>query len=233
MVREITQKAGQKCTAVRRILVPSDQIEHVQEALVARLEKVVTGNPAVEGVGMGPLATAPQLADAIAGVADLTRQARVVAGTGGRCDGLGSPSGRGFFFAPTLLRAEDPAAATLVHTREVFAPVSTMMPYDGSAALAAKFIGLAGGTLVTSLYSDDQRWVGEMLSEAGSFTGRMYVGSADMASVAPGSGAAFPQTLHGGPGRAGGGEELGGVIGVQLYMQRLAVQAGASLIESL
>ena len=107
------------------------------------------------------------------------------------------------------------------------------MPYDGSASQAAEIVGLSGGTLVTSTYSDDNEWVRRLLSKAGSFTGRLYVGSAEMAGVAPGSGAAFPQILHGGPGRAGGGEELGGPIGLQLYMQRLAVQGGASLIESL
>lgn len=233
VVREVTQKAGQKCTAVRRILVPAEQIEAVQEALVARLEDVVTGNPAADGVTMGPLATARQLADAVAGIAELALQAQVVVGTGRRCDGVGSPQGRGFFVAPTLLRTAEAQAAEIVHRLEVFAPVSTLMPYDGSASQAAEIVGLAGGTLVTSVYSDDHHWVKSLLSQGGSFTGRLYVGSEEMAAVAPGSGAAFPQNLHGGPGRAGGGEELGGPIGVQLYMQRLAVQGGAALIGSL
>lgn len=233
VVREITQKAGQKCTAVRRVLIPAEQIGEVQEAMVARLQGVVTGNPAAEGVTMGPLATAQQLADAIAGVSELAEQAELVLGTGKRSDGVGSPEGKGYFMAPTLLRVAEAQTAEVIHQREVFGPVSTLMPYDGSASQAAEIVGLSGGTLVTSAYSDDNDWVRGLLSKAGSFTGRLYVGSAEMAGVAPGSGAAFPQILHGGPGRAGGGEELGGPIGLQLYMQRLAVQGGASLIESL
>jgi 3,4-dehydroadipyl-CoA semialdehyde dehydrogenase len=233
VVHEITQKAGQKCTAVRRILVPKEQIDEVQEALVARLKAVVTGNPAVEGVSMGPLATQRQLADAVAGVAALAEEAKIVAGTGVRCDGVGSPEGKGFFMAPTLLRVADGRAAPLVHQREVFAPVSTLVPYDGSSADAAEIVGLAGGTLVTSVYSDDHQWVKDLLLNGGSFTGRLYVGSEEMTTAAPGSGAAFPQNLHGGPGRAGGGEELGGLIGTKLYMQRLALQGGATLIDSI
>lgn len=233
VIHEITQKAGQKCTAVRRILVPAEQIESVQEALAARLEGVVTGNPAAEGVTMGPLATAQQLADAVAGIAELAQQAQVVVGTGRRGDGVGSPEGKGFFMAPTLLRAAEAQTAEIVHRREVFAPVATLMPYDGSASQAAEIVGLAGGTLVTSVYSDDRHWVKSLLLHGGSFTGRLYVGSEEMATGAPGSGAAFPQNLHGGPGRAGGGEELGGLIGAQLYMQRLAIQGGATMIDSL
>lgn len=233
VVREVTQKAGQKCTAVRRILVPVDQIDAVEQALAARLDEIVTGNPAQEGVTMGPLATSQQLEDAQTGVAELAEVAQVVTGTGRRCDGKGSPRGKGYFLAPTLLRAADAQAAEVVHQREVFAPVATLLPYDGSSREAGAIVALAGGTLVTSVYSDDHGWVRSLLTGTGSSTGRLYVGSESVTGVAPGSGAAFPQTLHGGPGRAGGGEELGGLIGVQLYMQRLAVQAGADLIDAL
>jgi len=233
VTREMTQKAGQKCTAVRRILLPRESMSAVQEALVARLERVVTGDPAAAGVTMGPLGTRQQLNDSVDGIAELTEQTRLILGSGQRADGEGSPAGKGFFLAPTLLLADDWSAAEIVHRREVFAPVATLLPYDGSATQAAEIVVLAGGTLVTSAYSDDLPWVEDLLERAGSSTGRLYVGSEESAQEAPGSGVALPQTLHGGPGRAGGGEELGGLIGVQLYLQRLAVQGGPTLIKSL
>jgi 3,4-dehydroadipyl-CoA semialdehyde dehydrogenase len=232
VVREITQKAGQKCTAVRRILAPAGRMDAVEDALLARLDTVVTGNPAAEGVTMGPVATAQQLEDAVEGVAELGRNARLVLGTGQRIDGAGAPAGTGFFFAPTLLRADDARDAGAVHQREVFGPVATLLPYDGSAADAAAIMALGGGTLVNSVYSDDSAWAGDFLAHGGGATGRVYIGSGGSAADAPGSGAALPQTLHGGPGRAGGGEELGGLVGLKLYLQRVAVQGSKRLVDS-
>jgi oxepin-CoA hydrolase/3-oxo-5,6-dehydrosuberyl-CoA semialdehyde dehydrogenase len=182
---------------------------------------------------MGPLATAEQLDDAVAGVTELRRAARIVHGTGERTDGVGSPAGRGYFFPPTLLRADDGGGASAVHRREVFAPVATLVPYDGGPAAAAAAVALAEGTLVTSVYGDDPEWLGEFVERVGGYTGRVYVGSEGAAGEAPGSGIALPQSLHGGPGRAGGGEELGGLVGVKLYMQRVAVQGTRALVEGL
>jgi len=233
VVREITQKTGQKCTAVRRILAPAHRIDAVQEALIGKLGSVVTGNPAAEGVSMGPLATAHQLHDAVEGIAELGRAARVVHGTGQRIDGAGSPAGKGFFVAPTLLRSEDARSAGAVHEREVFGPVATLLPFDGTSSDAAAIVALGGGTLVTSVYSDDSSWVGDFLAHGGGSTGRVYIGSEGAAADAPGSGAALPQTLHGGPGRAGGGEELGGLVGLKLYLQRVAVQGSRQLVDSI
>ncbi len=230
VAREMTQKSGQKCTAVRRILVPTGLADDAQQALAARLAEVVTGNPADASVTMGPLTTAEQLADTERGLAELTSAARIVAGTGRRGDGVGSPAGKGYFFPPTLLRCDDTDAAP-VHRREVFAPVATLLPYDGSAAEAARVVALAEGTLVSSVYSDDGEWVEGFLTHGGSSTGRLYVGSEESAPEAPGSGVVLPQTLHGGPGRAGGGEELGGLVGIRLYLQRVALQAGRSLVD--
>ena len=224
MVREITQKAGQKCTAVRRIFVPHDRLDAVEEALAASLGDVVTGNPAENGVTMGPLATKAQLDDALAGMRALGAAARRVVGSGSRADGLGSPQGKGFFVEPTLFRADAPRAAAPVHEREVFAPVSTLMPYDGSAQDAAALIGLGGGMLVTSVYGDDADWLRAFAGRAAAHAGRLYIGSSGAAGTAPGSGAVYPQTQHGGPGRAGGGAELGGLVGLRLYMQRVALQ---------
>ena len=232
--REVTQKAGQKCTAVRRVLVSREQIDAVTDALVGKLGKTAPGDPLEEGVRMGPLATADQLADAERGVAELEAGgARRVLGDGKRVDGVGAPEGKGYFWAPTVLRVDDGHAADVVHQREVFAPVVTLVPYDGTAADAAALVALAEGTLVTSVYSDDDAWLADFLAEAGCHTGRLYVGSTDSAEAAFGSGAALPQALHGGPGRAGGGQELGGIVGLRLYLQRLALQGSRGKVEGL
>jgi 3,4-dehydroadipyl-CoA semialdehyde dehydrogenase len=231
VLREMTQKAGQKCTAVRRILVPAERAGAVQDALIDHLSKVVTGNPADPSVTMGPLPTTGQLEDAVRGVGELARSARIVHGTGQRIEGAGSPEGKGYFFGPTLLRADDARQAGAVHDREVFGPVATLLPYEGTPEAAAEIVALGGGTLVTSVYTDDSAWLGTFLANGGTYTGRIYVGSEGSAPEAPGSGAALPQALHGGPGRAGGGEELGGLVGVKLYLQRVAVQGSRGLVD--
>ena len=232
VVREMTQKTGQKCTAVRRILVPRSAADHVQRTLAEKLGKVVTGNPADDSVTMGPLATEQQLRDTVNGVFDLKEDAEIVFGTGERVDGIGSPQGQGFFFGPTLLRA-DGSGDSAVHRREVFAPVATLVPYGGHATTAAEVVALGGGTLVTSVYGDDRGWLGEFLDAVAPYTGRVYIGSEGSAPEAPGSGIALPQSLHGGPGRAGGGEELGGRVGVERYMQRVALQGERGTVETL
>ncbi len=232
VIREMTQKSGQKCTAVRRILAPPGVLAAAREALAADLAAVVTGNPADPAVSMGPLATAQQLRDAENGVAELGATSRAVTG-GGRADGAGAPAGKGYFFAPTLLEATDARRAGAVHHREVFGPVATLLEYDGSAADAAAIVAMGGGMLVTSAYSDDSAWLGEFLAQGGASSGRFYLGSREAAAEAPGSGVALPQLLHGGPGRAGGGEELGGLRGLELYLQRVALQGSRPLLESL
>jgi len=225
VVREMTQKAGQKCTAVRRILLPRQSLEMAETALCQRLAGTTIGDPSDEGVRMGPLATARQLEDARAGLEAV----------GGEClfptDDVVLPGG-GYFFSPTLLRQEAGDQPGPVHEIEVFAPVASVIPYDGRAAEAARIVALGGGTLVTSVYGDDVEWLGEFVSNVAPTTGRIYVGSRESAEVAPGSGAAFPQALHGGPGRAGGGQELGGLVGLELYLQRVAVQGARQVVES-
>jgi len=233
VVREMTQKTGQKCTAVRRVLVPAADAERIEEALVERLARVVPGDPAADGVTMGPVATAQQLEDCEQGVAELLACTRLVHGEGRRIDGTGAPAGKGFFFPPTLLRADDARGAAAVHQREVFGPVATLLPYDGTAEEAADLVALGGGTLVTSVYGDDMDWLGRFTEGCAPFTGRIYIGSEASAEVAPGSGIALPQTLHGGPGRAGGGEELGGLVGVKAYLQRVALQGARGVVEEL
>jgi oxepin-CoA hydrolase/3-oxo-5,6-dehydrosuberyl-CoA semialdehyde dehydrogenase len=224
VAREMTQKAGQKCTAVRRILVPREQLGAAEAALVARLERVVVGDPSDESVRMGPLATRQQLEDARAGIEAL----------GGEPihprEAVELPAD-GYFVPPTLLRMSEGADDGEVHRREVFGPVASVIPYDGTAAEAARIVGLGGGTLVTSVYSDDVTWLGEFLPAVAAHTGRVYIGSEGSSEVALGSGAALPQALHGGPGRAGGGEELGGFVGMKLYLQRVALQGERNLLE--
>jgi len=233
VVREMTQKTGQKCTAVRRVLVPRERVDAVQEALIEKLSKVVVGNPQDPSVRMGPVATAQQLKDTVEGIQELTQGAKIVHGTGKRTDGVGAPEGKGYFVQPTLLRADDARKAGPVNHREVFASVATLLPYDGTAGEAAEIVALGGGTLVTSAYTDDAGWAGDFVTRGGGETGRIYLGSEGSVGDAPGSGAALPQTLHGGPGRAGGGEELGGLVGVKLYLQRVAVQGSKSLVDGL
>jgi oxepin-CoA hydrolase/3-oxo-5,6-dehydrosuberyl-CoA semialdehyde dehydrogenase len=226
VAREVTQKAGQKCTAIRRIFVPAALIDATLEALGARLAKVAVGNPIDPAVTMGPLATASQLEEARAGVGALAREARVVRGGADAVTGAGN----GYFLAPTLLHAPDLAAAPTVHSREVFAPVATVLGYDGSAAEASAAVALGGGTLVTSVYTDDAVWLRDFVERGAAVTGRIYVGSTN--SDGFGSGAALPQSQHGGPGRAGDGAELGGLAGLKLYLQRAAVQGDKSLLRA-
>lgn len=231
VVREITQKAGQKCTAVRRVVVPVATESAVTEALVARLAKTTVGDPKDESVRMGPLATADQLRDALDGVADLLATTDLVYGSGQRADGVGQPAGRGFFLAPALLRTESPLEKGPVHHREVFGPVATLLPGSGAAAEAGAIVALADGTLVTSVYSNDATWIGGFLAAAGASTGRLYVASDGAEGF--GSGACFPQSQHGGPGRAGGGAELGGVRGLAPYLQRVALQGHRTMIDAI
>jgi len=231
VVREMTQKSGQKCTAVRRILVPAERQEAVRDRLCEELGHVVTGNPLDGSVNMGPLATAQQLDDAIGGVARLREQTELVFGSGERIDGFGNEAGTGFFFGPTLLRASDASAASLVHELEVFGPVATLMAYDGTAGDAATLVGRGEGSLVTSLYSNDIEFINGYIAVGGSTSGRLYLGSEKVAGQLPGSGVAMPQLLHGGPGRAGGGQELAGLKGLELYLQRVALTGDRVIVE--
>lgn len=231
VAREMTQKTGQKCTAVRRIFVPQAGVDPFIEMMGERLGEEVIGNPRDSSVTMGPLATAGQLKDAVNGVAQLAEVAEIVHGSGSRCDGVGAPAGKGYFFGPVLLRARPDAPDAVIHELEVFGPVATVIPYTGDPEAVAAAVSRGGGSLVTSLYTDDQAEAESFLAAAGAFTGRLYVGSAKVAEQMPGSGVALPQSQHGGPGRAGGGAELGGLRALELYSQRVALQGNRPMIE--
>jgi oxepin-CoA hydrolase/3-oxo-5,6-dehydrosuberyl-CoA semialdehyde dehydrogenase len=230
VVRDMTQKTGQKCTAIRRVYVPSDKVEATLEALRDRLGAVKVGDPSRDDVGMGPVATRQQLDDVRAGIARLQASAKTLCGGPEPVDALGVGK-KGFFVAPTLLHSAEPREGDAVHSHEVFGPVATVMPYDGTAPAAAKKVAWGGGGLVTSVYGDDKDWLREAVIGIAHLHGRVTVGSSKIASQAMAPGMVLPQLLHGGPGRAGGGEELGGKRGMALYMQRVALQGDRALVE--
>ncbi len=231
-VKEITQKTGQKCTAIRRIFVPRALVDRVQEDLAEELSRVVVGDPALAEVRMGPLATAAQRDSVRAGIDRLVASgARPVFGQGSDVSRQGGTAA-GFFFGPTLLRADRPASAAAVHEHEVFGPVATLMPYD-EVREAAHWTCLGDGGLVTSCYSDDRGTLRDWVEELAPFHGRVLIGSRKVADQAISPGLVLPSCVHGGPGRAGGGEELGGVRGLALYLQRTALQGDRALLEKI
>jgi oxepin-CoA hydrolase/3-oxo-5,6-dehydrosuberyl-CoA semialdehyde dehydrogenase len=238
LATELTQKAGQKCTATRRILVPSERLEDLRQVLAERLREIAdkAGDPADTDVRMGPLASAAQLRDARAGVAKLSADARRVHGDPERRTFAGVSEGRGFFLEPILLEA-DPARALAAdasfHHVEVFGPVATLLPYDGTIEQAAHIVALGEGSLVSSVYSDDRTFLAAAVAGLGPWLGRLVLTTEKTAAAAISPGGVFPVVHHGGPGRAGGGSELGGRAGMMLYLQRTTVQAGASPLAKL
>jgi 3,4-dehydroadipyl-CoA semialdehyde dehydrogenase len=234
VVRDMTQKTGQKCTAIRRVLVPDAQLEAVREDLIERLAAIKVGDPAREEVGMGPVATARQLADVRAGIARLQRDARaVLGGDGAVAAAVGVPAGKGFFVAPVLNELAAGAAGDAVHAHEVFGPVATLIPFAGDAAEATAIVARGGGGLVSSVYSDDREFLGRMALGLAPWHGRLFLGSSKLSGHAVGPGTVLPTLVHGGPGRAGGGEELGGARGLAFYLQRTAVAGDKPILEAL
>jgi oxepin-CoA hydrolase/3-oxo-5,6-dehydrosuberyl-CoA semialdehyde dehydrogenase len=227
VLREMTVKAGQKCTAIRRAFVPATLIDAVQAALISRLSKVIVGNPADHGVTMGALISQAQVRDVRKTIEMLTYEARIVFG-----DPFVPPAGvptEGAFMSPTLLRCDRPDLARLVHEIEAFGPVATLMPYrdlDEAMALCNK----GGGSLVMSLFTHDPAVATEIVLGAGAFHGRVLIADRDCAKESTGHGSPLPQLTHGGPGRAGGGEEMGGIRGVLHYMQRTALQGSPRML---
>jgi oxepin-CoA hydrolase/3-oxo-5,6-dehydrosuberyl-CoA semialdehyde dehydrogenase len=230
IVKDITQKTGQKCTAVRRILAPAEWMDDLCGAISEGLQQVVVGEPGTEGVDMGPVATADQLRDGRDGIEQLASQTSLVQGGSDPLQGKGAPEGKGFFISATLLRAEDARAADKVHKHEVFGPCATVMPYDGSAEDAASIVALGGGSLVSAVYTDDRKWLGGFLMNAAPWNGRILAVTAKVADETLPPGMVMPTCLHGGPGRAGGGEELGGLRGLEFYMHRVAIQGDRGIL---
>ena len=231
VVRDVSQKAGQKCTAIRRVFVPSALLEAVHEDLAERLALVKFGHPSTEGVTMGPVATAAQLRDVRSGIQKLEASGtRIACGGPSAVNGLGAPAGKGFFVAPTLLIAPDASGAQAVHDHEVFGPVATVLPYATNAE-AIDGVARGGGGLVSTVYSDDRGIASELVLGLAPFHGRVAIGGSKVTSAWLGPGTVLPQLVHGGPGRAGGGEELGSLRGMGLYLQRTALQGYGPLVE--
>jgi len=228
VAREMIVKAGQKCTAIRRAMAPAQHLDAVQEALSARLAKVKIGDPREEGVQMGALASRGQLHAVRGAVEELAKSARIVSG-----DPDVSPvPGNGAFISPILLRSDDPWGSPAIHDVEAFGPVSTLMPYedlDDAIALANRGMG----SLALSLFTFDQRTAEDFVLGAGAYHGRMVILDRGSARESTGHGSPLPVLVHGGPGRAGGGEEMGGVRGVKHYMQRTALQGGPEVLSKI
>jgi len=231
VAREITVKAGQKCTAIRRAIVPKDRVDVVATRLRERLAKVVVGDPALEKVRMGALASHAQQADVAARVAELAAGNEIVFGAKDGFAPQGEGVAEGAFFAPTLLLCRDPARHPAVHDVEAFGPVSTLMPYgdlDEALGLAARGRGSLVGTLVTKTPAI----AAQAIPVAAAHHGRLLVLDRVAAAESTGHGSPLPLLKHGGPGRAGGGEELGGLRAVKHYLQRTAVQGSPTMLSA-
>ena len=229
VAREMSTKAGQKCTAIRRAIVPRQHLDAVAERLAARLAKVVVGDPSIDGVRMGALASKAQQADVAERVATLSCGNEVVCGPSNGFAPLGEGAADGAFFAPTLLLCRDASANTAVHDVEAFGPVSTLMPYgdiDEAIALAAR----GKGSLVSTLVTRDPRVAARVVPAIAAWHGRVHILDREAAVESTGHGSPLPLLKHGGPGRAGGGEELGGVRAVKHYLQRAAVQGSPTML---
>ncbi len=231
-VKEITIKAGQKCTAVRRIMVPEELIDEVQSAISARLASTKIGNPAEEGVRMGPLATRLQAERVRASVEELSKSQRIVYGDLDHFDIIGASATREAFFSPILFRNDDPFGKTACHDIEAFGPVATIMPYkdlDDAIELAK----MGKGSLVSSIVTPDNQEARDYVVGAASMHGRILVLNEQCAKESTGHGSPMPLLTHGGPGRAGGGEEMGGKRGVLHYLQRTAIQGHPTTITAI
>jgi len=231
-VKEITIKAGQKCTAVRRIIVPEDLIEEVQKGISARLASTKIGDPSVEGVRMGALATRLQVERVHASVKQLSLSQDIVFGSLDEFEVTGADKNTGAFMSPILFLNSDPFNKTDVHEIEAFGPVSTIMPYktiDDAIELAK----MGKGSLVSSIVTPDNKEATEYVVGAASMHGRILVLNKDCAKESTGHGSPMPLLTHGGPGRAGGGEEMGGKRGVLHYLQRTAIQGHPTTITAI
>ncbi|MBL3569954.1 phenylacetic acid degradation bifunctional protein PaaZ [Rhodovulum sulfidophilum] len=231
VAREMTAKAGQKCTAIRRVLVPAGLEDAVIEGLAARFAKTPVGLPGDAEVRMGPLASLDQRAEVRARIAELATEARIVCGDAEAVSVVSGDAGAGAFLNQVLLHCADPFAAKAVHDVEAFGPVATLMPY-GDAAEAVALARRGKGSLVASVFTDDPDLAAEMVIGMAPFHGRVMIGNRASAKSSTGHGSPLAPLVHGGPGRAGGGEELGGMRAVRHYMQRTAVQGAPRLLSA-
>ncbi|MCB1373394.1 MAG: phenylacetic acid degradation bifunctional protein PaaZ [Rhodobacteraceae bacterium] len=229
VAREMTVKAGQKCTAIRRVIAPRAQADALIAALGERLGKTALGDPAVEGTRMGPLASLDQRREVRERIRELAQEAEIVAGNPDEVRVTSGDAEAGAYLNPVVLYANNPMGKTAIHDVEAFGPVSTVMPYDDieeAVALARR----GKGSLVASVFTDDKAVAEEVVLGLAPFHGRVMIGNRRSAKSSTGHGSPLPVLVHGGPGRAGGGEEMGGIRGVKHYMQRTAVQGTPRLL---
>ncbi|UWR83564.1 phenylacetic acid degradation bifunctional protein PaaZ [Phaeobacter inhibens] len=230
--REMTTKAGQKCTAIRRIIAPDAQVEAVIEALSARLAKTQIGDPRLETTRMGALVSNSQKHDVLEKAAIIGQEAERVFGDPENFSVDGADAEKGAFVPPMLFHCADPDKAQRVHDTEAFGPVSTIMGYrdlDHAITLANR----GEGSLVASVITHDAEVARAVALGAGAYHGRLYFNNRDSMKDSTGHGSPLPHMVHGGPGRAGGGEELGGVRGVKHYMQRTAIQGSPDILSAI
>ncbi len=229
VTKEITVKTGQKCTAVRRILVPEDLIDEVEKGIASRLASIKIGDPSVEGVRMGSLATQTQVQRVRENVEILLKSQKIVYGNMDEFEVHGADKNKGAFFSPILFRNDDPFHKTDVHEIEAFGPVSTIMPYKNLED-AVELAKMGKGSLVCSIVTPNDKEGTDFVVGAACMHGRILVLNKDCAKESTGHGSPMPMLTHGGPGRAGGGEEMGGKRGVLHYMQRTSIQGHPTTI---
>ena len=227
--REMTVKCGQKCTAIRRIMVPENLVEDVQIALGKALSKVTIGDPKVKGVRMGALASKDQVKEVRERVAELTATAELVFGDPSQVELMEADADKGAFLSPMLLLEKNPFKNTAVHDVEAFGPVSTIMPYSTTDE-AIELAQMGKGSLVSSIATSDDDEARNFVLGAATHHGRILVINRDSAKQSTGHGSPLPYLTHGGPGRAGGGEEMGGMRGIKHYLQRCAIQGSPTTI---
>jgi len=230
--RELTVKAGQKCTAIRRIIAPQQHVPAVINAMSLALEKIVLGHPADKKTQMGPLVSAAQRQDVLDKIALLSHECEPVFGADRACTVSGADKDKGAFLQPHVLLCENPHEAESIHRIEAFGPVSTVMPYS-DIDQAIDLLNRADGSLVASVITHDSDVARRMVLGSAAYHGRLYFNDRTSMAESTGHGSPLPHMVHGGPGRAGGGEELGGVRGVMHYMQRTAIQGSPDVLTKL
>ncbi|MHA3116154.1 phenylacetic acid degradation bifunctional protein PaaZ [Acinetobacter sp. ANC 4635] len=221
--REMTSKAGQKCTAIRRAFVPENLLDTVQTQLINKLKKVVVGDPSRSDTTLGALASLKQKQDVTNKVQQLAQEAEIVFGGNADFKFNAEFPERGAFFPPTLLRCTTPDQASIVHQTEAFGPVCTLMPYQSIEQLA-NLVARGEGSLVASIVKNSDENIEILVQKIAPWHGRLHILDEESAKESTGHGSPLPHLVHGGPGRAGGGEELGGIRAVKHYMQRTAIQ---------
>jgi len=230
--KEMTVKAGQKCTAIRRILVPENLVDEVQKALSSQLAKTTIGDPQVEGVRMGALVSKGQVAEAKQRIAELAKHSEIIYGNNDDFEVVGADRNKGAFLQPTLFLNKNPFKFDSTHNIEVFGPVSTILPYKNLDE-AIELANMGKGSLVSSIVTNDPNIAKEYVMNASSYHGRILVLNDACAKESTGHGAVMPLLSHGGPGRAGGGEEMGGIRGVLHYLQRTSIQGHPTMITAI